>query len=89
MHVNDWFPEDLVHDYLEESKYQDYTLAYYDAYQGNHCAVGYFAGGLPVLAAPYGPTGADLGKTMEQHMDCRAPKLDRSDNSNWVLLSTS
>ncbi|KAG0044610.1 TATA box-binding protein-associated factor RNA polymerase I subunit C [Gryganskiella cystojenkinii] len=71
VHVNDWFPEDIVHDVLAESSYQDFNLAYYDPYQGNHCAVGYFAGGLPVVATPYGPTGADLAISLAQHK----PKL--------------
>lgn len=62
VHVDDWFPEDLVQEYLMESRYQDYSLSYYDPYQGNHCAVGTFAAGLPVVATPFGPTGAHLGK---------------------------
>ncbi|GJJ69689.1 hypothetical protein EMPS_02037 [Entomortierella parvispora] len=75
-HVDDWFPEDLVHEYLMESRYEDYALAFYDPYQGNHCAVGSFAAGLPVVATPYGPTGAHLAISLVQHKRRQQPAFN-------------
>ncbi|KAI8596467.1 hypothetical protein EDD21DRAFT_2722 [Dissophora ornata] len=49
----------LLYSIISESGYQDYSLSYYDPFMGNVCATGQFIG-LPIVATPGGPTGADL-----------------------------
>ncbi|KAG0370837.1 hypothetical protein BGZ54_003559 [Gamsiella multidivaricata] len=62
----------LLEEIISESQYHEYSLSYYDPFVGNLCAAGMFVG-VPVIAAPHGPRGADLAISLIQHKPKQQP----------------